>query len=55
MPDGFVWLIDRGRLMGDPLIARWAKYHLQSNSTVISDGLPCFSAVNTPAAIISVL
>ncbi len=26
-------------------IARWAKYHLQSNSTVISDGLPCFSAV----------
>jgi len=27
-------------------IARWAKQHLQPNSTIISDGLPCFSAVN---------
>ncbi len=26
-------------------ISRWAKRHLQANSTVISDGLPCFSAV----------
>ena len=26
-------------------ISRWAKRHLQPNSTVISDGLPCFSAV----------
>jgi transposase-like protein len=26
-------------------IARWAKHHLQPSSTVISDGLPCFSAV----------
>jgi transposase-like protein len=26
-------------------IARWAKHHLQPDSTVISDGLPCFSAV----------
>jgi len=26
-------------------IARWAKQHLQTHSTVISDGLPCFSAV----------
>ena len=27
-------------------IARWAKHHLQPKSTVISDGLACFSAVN---------
>jgi ISXO2-like transposase domain len=27
-------------------ISRWAKQHLQPGSTVISDGLPCFSAVN---------
>jgi len=26
-------------------ISRWAKQHLQPNSTVISDGLPCFTAV----------
>ena len=26
-------------------ISRWAKHHLQTGSTVISDGLPCFSAV----------
>ena len=26
-------------------ISRWAKHHLQPNCTVISDGLPCFSAV----------
>ena len=26
-------------------ITRWAKQHVQPNSTVISDGLPCFSAV----------
>jgi transposase-like protein len=26
-------------------ISRWAKQHVQANSTVISDGLPCFSAV----------
>ena len=26
-------------------ISRWAKHHLQPDSTVISDGLPCFSAV----------
>ena len=26
-------------------ISRWAKRHLQPNSTAISDGLPCFSAV----------
>ncbi|MFZ2169734.1 MAG: IS1595 family transposase [Methylococcaceae bacterium] len=26
-------------------ISRWAKQHLQPNSTIISDGLPCFSAV----------
>jgi len=26
-------------------ISRWAKEHLQPESTVISDGLPCFSAV----------
>jgi len=27
-------------------ISRWAKQHLQPESTVISDGLSCFSAVN---------
>ena len=26
-------------------ISRWAKHHLQSDSTIISDGLSCFSAV----------
>jgi hypothetical protein len=26
-------------------ISRWAKQHLQAESTIISDGLPCFSAV----------
>jgi transposase-like protein len=26
-------------------IARWAKQHVQPGSTIISDGLPCFSAV----------
>jgi len=26
-------------------IAKWAKHHLKPHSTVISDGLPCFSAV----------
>ncbi len=26
-------------------ISKWAKHHLQPKSTVISDGLPCFSAV----------
>jgi hypothetical protein len=26
-------------------ISRWAKQHLQPSSPVISDGLPCFSAV----------
>ncbi len=26
-------------------VSRWAKRHLQPQSTVISDGLPCFSAV----------
>ena len=26
-------------------IAKWAKHHLQPNSTVISDGLSCFSGV----------
>jgi hypothetical protein len=26
-------------------ISRWARQHLQSDSTVISDGLSCFSAV----------
>jgi len=26
-------------------IKRWAKQHLQANSVVVSDGLPCFSAV----------
>jgi hypothetical protein len=26
-------------------ISRWAKQHLQSGSTVVSDGLTCFSAV----------
>ena len=26
-------------------ISRWATHHLQPDSTVISDGLPCFSAV----------
>ena len=26
-------------------ISRWAKHHLQPESTIISDGLPCFSAV----------
>ena len=26
-------------------ISRWAKQHIKPNSTVISDGLPCFSAV----------
>lgn len=26
-------------------ISRWAKQHLQPDSTIISDGLPCFSAV----------
>jgi len=31
-------------------ISRWAKHHLQSDSTVISDGLPCFSAVKKQAA-----
>lgn len=27
-------------------ISRWAKQHLQPGSTVLSDGLPCFSAVS---------
>jgi len=26
-------------------ISRWAKQHLQPGSTIISDGLSCFSAV----------
>jgi hypothetical protein len=26
-------------------ISRWAKQHLQEGSTVVSDGLACFSAV----------
>ena len=26
-------------------ISRWAKHHLHPESTIISDGLPCFSAV----------
>ncbi len=26
-------------------IARWAKQHVQPGSTIVSDGLPCFSAV----------
>jgi hypothetical protein len=26
-------------------ISRWAKQHLKPDDTVISDGLPCFSAV----------
>ena len=29
-------------------ISRWAKQHLQPNSTVISDGLPCFTRHSAP-------